>query len=95
MIEFVVGAIANMLTRFLPFMFFKRHTNKFLFLKDDFPIVLLTILTLYILFPEKINFNILNYKLISIAFTIITQLIFRRFLLSIFIGSILYIYLVN
>jgi len=95
MLEILVGALANILTRFLPFVFFKKHAKKFVFLKDDLPVVLITILTLYIVFPKNIDFYILQYQLIGIAATIITHLIFRKFLLSIFIGSLLYIYLIN
>ncbi len=94
MLEILVGALANLLTRFLPFVFLKKHAKRFLFLKDDFPVVLLTILTLYILFPKDIDYT-LKYQLISIVVTIIFHLIFRKFLLSIFIGSFLYIYLIN
>lgn len=95
MLEIIIGAIANLLTRFLPFIFFKKHYKKFLFLKDEFPIVLLTILTLYMLFPEDLNLNELKYKLIGVSITIILHLLFRKFLLSVFIGSFIYILLLN
>jgi len=95
MLEMIIGAIANFFTRFLPFMFFKKHYKKFLFLKDEFPTVLLTILTLYMLFPENSNLNELKYKLIGISITVILHLLFRKFLLSVFIGSFIYILLLN
>ena len=95
MLEILTGALANALTRFLPFVFFKRHADKFIFLKDEFPVVLLTILTFYILFPQELDLNDLKYKLIAIITTIAIHLAFRRFLLSIFVGSFAYIYLAN
>jgi len=95
MFEVLTATFANLLTRFLPFIFLKKYAKKFIFLKDEFPVVLLSILTLYILFPHDIDWNLLKYKLIAIATTIIIHLYFRRFLLSIFIGSFVYIFLVN
>ena len=95
MLEIIISAVANLLTRFLPFIFFKKHYRKFLFLKDEFPIVLLTILTLYMLFPENLNLNELKYKLIGVSITIVLHLLFRKFLLSVFIGSFIYILLIN
>ena len=95
MLEIIIGTVANLLTRFLPFIFFKKHYKKFLFLKDEFPVVLLTILTLYMLFPENLNLNELKYKLIGVSITIILHLLFRKFLLSVFIGSFIYILLLN
>lgn len=95
MLEILVGAIANLLTRFLPLLFLRKHAQKFLFLKDEFPTVLLTILTLYLLFPQEINFHNLKYQLISLIVAMVFHLLFRRFLLSIFVGSFLYIYFIN
>ncbi len=95
MLEILVAAFANILTRFLPFVFFKKHAKKFVFLKDDLPIALLTILTLYVIFQKSVDFYILEYRLLSIVMTIIIHIIFRKFLLSIFIGSLFYIYLIN
>ena len=95
MLEILAAAIANLLTRFLPFIFFKKHYKKFLFLKDEFPVVLLTILTLYMIFPKHLNLNILKEQLIAIGITIILHLLFRRFLLSVFVGSFAYIVLAN
>jgi len=95
MLDLIAAAFANLLTRFLPLLFFKKHYKKFLFLKDQFPVVLLTILTLYILFPKELDLVDLKYKLLGVAVTITIHLLFRRFLLSIFTGSIVYILLVN
>ncbi|GAB6888969.1 hypothetical protein JCM13304A_24710 [Desulfothermus okinawensis JCM 13304] len=95
MLEFLIGAIANLFTRFLPFIFFKKHANKFLFLKEDFPVVLITILTLYILFPDRLNTILLKFQLLGILITITIHLIARNALLSIFLGSLCYIYLIN
>ncbi len=95
MIEILVAAFANFLTRFLPILFLKKHYKRFLFLKEDFPTVLLTILTLYILFPKELDLQILSYELVAIVVTIVIHLLFRRFLLSIFLGSMVYIVLIN
>lgn len=95
MLEILIGAIANLFTRFLPFIFFKNHANKFLFLKDDFPVVLITILTLYILFPVDLNLSVLKFQLVGVLITSVIHLVAQNDLLSIFLGSALYIYLVN
>ncbi|SDN95777.1 Branched-chain amino acid transport protein AzlD [Desulfonauticus submarinus] len=96
MLEIIIGAIANLLTRFLPFIFLKRYSKKFLFLKDELPVVLLTILTLYTIFPTgEVNLNELKFRLIGIIVTSILHLFFRQFLLSVFVGSFCYILLIN
>jgi len=95
MLEITIGAIANLLTRFLPLLFLKKYYKSFLFLKDEFPIILLTILTLYMTFPENLSFKELDYKFIGICVTIIIHLLFRKFLLSIFMGSFVYILMLN
>jgi branched-subunit amino acid transport protein AzlD len=95
MLEIIVGAIANLLTRFLPFIFLKKHYKKFLFLKNEFPIVLLTILTLYMIFTQNLEIKELEYKLIGIGISIFVHIIFRKFLLSVFAGSFVYIFLIN
>ena len=47
------------------------------------------------IFPENLNLNELKYKLIGVSITIILHLLFRKFLLSVFIGSFIYILLLN
>ncbi len=95
MIEILTAAFANFLTRFLPFIFLRKYANRFLFLKDDFPVVLLTILTLYIIFPKNVEFQALSYQLIAILVTVVLHLTFKKALVSIFLGSFFYIFLLN
>ena len=93
--EIIIAAIANLLTRFLPFIFLKKYYKDFLYLKNEFPTVMLTILTLYMIYSKDISILNFSYKLFGVFITIIIHLLFRRFLLSVFIGSLTYIILIN
>jgi len=95
MTEILMAAIANLMTRYLPFIFLKRYYTRLLYLNREFPLVLLVVLTLYMFYAQDASSQILLYKICAILITILIHLIFRRSLLSIFIGSVIYIAIVN
>ena len=95
MSEILMAAIANLMTRYLPFIFLKRYYTRLLYLNREFPAVLLVVLTMYMIYSQDASSQILLYKICGILITILIHLTFRRSLLSIFIGSVIYITIVN
>ncbi len=95
MTEILMAAIANLMTRYLPFIFLKRYYTRLLYLNREFPTVLLVVLTLYMFYAQDASSQILLYKICGILITILIHLAFRRSLLSIFFGSVIYIVIVN
>ena len=93
-----VMAVANYITRVFPFLFFiKRKPPKIiLFVEKNFPPVIMTILIFYTL--GSINFTKAPYGTKEIAAILITALLHYRFgnyLVSIFGGTIFYMFLVQ
>ncbi len=97
-IAITVMAVANFLTRVFPFLFFIKHEPpKFiLFVEKSFPPIIMTILIFYTL--SGVNFTEAPYgtkEIASIFFTAIVHCRFTNYLVSIFGGTIFYMFLVQ
>jgi branched-subunit amino acid transport protein AzlD len=94
----VIMAIVNYFTRVFPFLFFRKNDLPayILFIEKYFPSVIMTILIFYTL--KDINFSLQPYgfkEIGSIVFTAVLHLLFKNYLVSIFIGTIFYMGLVQ
>ncbi len=94
----VVLAVGNFITRVFPFLFFIKHKPpKFiLFIEQSFPPIILTILIFYTL--GSIDFKVAPYgakEVVAILFTALLHFRFRNYLISIFLGTALYMALVQ
>ncbi len=94
----VLMSVANYLTRAFPFLFFIKHSPpKFvLFIEENFPPIIMTILIIYSL--SGVDFEVPPYGAKEISAVIITALLHFRFgnyLVSIFIGTLFYMFLVQ
>lgn len=88
----------NFITRVFPFLFFaKRDLPKSLvFIEKFFPAVIMTILIVYSI--KDVNISIYPYgikEFCSIVFVIILHLVLKNYLISIFLGTISYMMLVQ
>lgn len=93
-----VMALVNLFTRAFPFLFFtKNHLPKSLdFLQKYFPATIMTILVVYsIKDVDYVNSYYGLKEFVSIAFTIIVHMKLKNYLISIFGGTILYMFLVQ
>jgi len=93
-----VMSIANFSTRVFPFLFFsKKEPPKIIkFIANNFPPIIMTILIFYTL--GKIDFTIAPYgtkELLSIFVTGLLHIKFNNYLVSIFVGTIFYMILVQ
>jgi branched-subunit amino acid transport protein AzlD len=93
-----IMALANLLTRAFPFIFFhkKEPHPTIRFISDFFPPIIMTILVFYTL--SEVNFTIAPYgakEIISIIFTTLLHTRFNNYLISIFGGTIFYMYLIH
>lgn len=93
-----IMTIVNYFTRVFPFLFFRKNDlpSYILFIEKYFPSVIMTILIFYTL--KEINFSLVPYgmkELGSIVFTALLHLIFKNYLVSIFIGTLFYMGLVQ
>ncbi len=94
-----IAALATMLTRFLPFLIFKsgRRTPEFLtYIGKALPPAVFGLLVVYCL--KNINVTASPYglpELIGVAAVIVLHLAFRKMLLSIAGGTLIYVLLVN
>ncbi len=93
-----IMAIANFITRVFPFLFFaKKEPPKIIaFIANSFPPIIMTILIFYTL--GKIDFTVAPYgtkELISIVVTALLHIKFNNYLISIFMGTIFYMILVQ
>ena len=92
-------AVATMLTRFAPFLIFgeKRNTPPYLsYLGRALPPAVFGMLVVYCL--KSVSLTASPYglpELISIALVVLLHLVFRRMLLSIGVGTLTYILLLN
>ena len=98
LLAILVMSIANLLTRVFPFLFFvsKEPPKIIIFIEKNFPPIIMTILIFYTL--GKIDFTIAPYgskELISIAITILLHIKFNNYLVSIFLGTLSYMALVQ
>ncbi|ADV45947.1 branched-chain amino acid transporter permease [Nitratifractor salsuginis] len=93
-----VMALANLLTRAAPFLFFSRHRppRLVIFIEQNFPPVILTILILYTL--SGVDLTQAPYgirELLGIAVTVLLHWRWRNYLVSIFGGTAFYMVLVQ
>ena len=93
-----VMALANLLTRVAPFLFFARHRppRAVVFVEENFPPIILTILIFYTL--SSVDFGAVPYGLKELGGIAVTMLLHWRFgnyLLSIFGGTAAYMAMVQ
>ncbi len=94
----VVMSFANFITRVFPFLFFaKKEPPKIIaFIANNFPPIIMTILIFYTL--GKIDFSVAPYglkELIAIIITTLLHIKFNNYLISIFMGTVFYMLLVQ
>lgn len=96
LITIVIVGLATALTRFLPFMIFKKKMPSFVkYLSDVLPSAVMSLLIIYCLKEAVFSkFHSLP-ELICIVFIIVIHKIKRNVLLSISLGTILYMFLVQ
>ncbi len=97
-IAIAIMTVINYFTRVFPFLFYRKNDlpSYILFIEKYFPSVIMTILIFYTL--KEINFSLVPYgmkELGSIVFTALLHLIFKNYLVSIFIGTLFYMGLVQ
>lgn len=93
-----VMAVVNYLTRVFPFLFFRKKElpSYVVFIEKFFPSVIMTILIVYSI--KDVNFAIEPYGLKEVGgiiFTAILHLTLKNYLISIFMGTIFYMVLVQ
>jgi len=98
LLAILVMSIANLITRVFPFLFFssKEPPKIIIFIEKNFPPIIMTILIFYTL--GKIDFTIAPHgskELISIVITILLHIKFNNYLVSIFLGTLSYMSLVQ
>ena len=94
----IVMAGVNFFTRIFPFIFFrKKEPPKIIvYIENYFPPVIMSILIIYSL--KDINFSLMPYglkELGAVVFTALLHLKFNNYLVSIFSGTIFYMFLVQ
>ena len=97
-IAIAIMTVVNYFTRVFPFLFFRKNDLPayILFIEKYFPSVIMTILIFYTL--KDINFSLVPYgikEIGGIVFTALLHLIFKNYLVSIFIGTLFYMGLVQ
>lgn len=97
-IAIAIMTVINYFTRVFPFLFFRKNDLPayILFIEKYFPSVIMTILIFYTL--KDINFSLVPYgikEIGGIVFTALLHLIFKNYLVSIFIGTLFYMGLVQ
>lgn len=93
-----IMAIVNFFTRVFPFLFFRKNElpSYIVFIEKFFPAIIMTILIVYTI--KDIDFAIQPYGLKeigSIIFTSVLHILLKNYLVSIFIGTIFYMGLVQ
>ncbi len=94
----IVMALVNLFTRAFPFIFFKKnHLPKSLdFLQKFFPATIMTILVVYSIKDVDFVNNYYGLKEFgAIIFTVVVHQKFKNYLVSIFGGTIFYMFLVQ
>jgi len=94
----IVMTFANFLTRVFPFLFFVKHEPPawVVFIEKNFPPIIMTILIFYTL--TNVDFTTAPYgmkEITAIALTAFLHIRFNNYLVSIFIGTIFYMGLVQ
>ncbi len=97
-IAIVVMAVANYITRVFPFLFFinKKPPHIIIFVEKNFPPIIMSILIFYSL--SSIDFTKAPYgakEIISIIITALLHYRFKNYLVSIFGGTIFYMFLIQ
>jgi branched-subunit amino acid transport protein AzlD len=97
-IAIAIMAFVNFFTRVFPFLFFRKKESPsyILFIERFFPPVIMTILIVYSI--KDVDFTVLPYGLKevgSILFTGILHITLKNYLVSIFSGTIFYMFLVQ
>ncbi len=93
-----VMAVVNYFTRVLPFLFFKNKDlpSYLVFVGEKFPAIIMTILVVYSI--KDIDFANELYglkEILSIVFTALLHIYLKNYLVSIFLGTIFYMFLVQ
>ncbi|HIP11492.1 MAG TPA: branched-chain amino acid ABC transporter [Arcobacter sp.] len=93
-----VMTIANFITRVVPFLFFakKEPPEYIVFIEKSFPPIIMTILIFYTL--GKIDFSVAPYglkELFAVSLTTVLHIKYSNYLVSIFLGTAFYMYLVQ
>jgi len=93
-----VMSVANFLTRVFPFLFFakKEPPSSIVFIEKNFPPIIMTILIFYIL--TGIDFASAPYgtkEVVSIILTAFLHIRFNNYLVSIFVGTLFYMGLIQ
>jgi branched-subunit amino acid transport protein AzlD len=94
----LVMALVNMFTRVFPFLFFRKNVlpSYIVYVEKFFPSVIMTILILYTL--KDIDFALAPYgikEIGAVLFTAVLHLTLKNYLVSIFSGTIFYMFLVQ
>jgi branched-subunit amino acid transport protein AzlD len=97
-IAIAIMSVISFFTRLLPFLFFKKRElpDSLEFIGKYFPAIILTILVFYTL--KDINFVLFPYglkEILAIIFTAVLHILMKNYLLSIFLGTIFYMGLVQ
>jgi len=97
-IAIAIMAGINLLTRVFPFVFFaKKDLPKSMeFIEKFFPATIMTILVFYTL--KDIDFSLYPYgakEILGIIFTATLHLTLKNYLVSIFLGTIFYMFMVQ
>lgn len=98
LLPILVMSFANFITRVFPFLFFtKKESPKVVsFIANSFPPIIMTILIFYTL--GKIDFTLAPYgfkELLAILVTAFLHIRFKNYLVSIFLGTLFYMCLVQ
>lgn len=97
-IAIFIMTLVNYFTRAFPFLFFskKQLPNYLIFIAKYFPAIIMSILIVYTL--KDVDFRTEFYglkEIFSILFTAILHLVFKNYLVSIFLGTISYMVLIQ
>ena len=96
LITILVVGFSTLLTRFLPFMIFKKKVPSFVkYLSDVLPSAVMSLLVIYCLKEAIFSTYHCLPEVICIIFIIIVHKIKRNVLLSISLGTVLYMVLVQ
>jgi len=94
----LIMAAANLLTRALPFLFFvkKEPPKAILFIEKNFPPIIMIILIFYTLSSIDFKHQLYGLKeIFSIIVTAFLHIRFNNYLVSIFLGTLFYMFLVQ
>ena len=95
-IAIFIMVLVNYFTRAFPFLFFnkKQLPSYLIFIAKYFPAIIMSILIVYTL--KDVDFRTEFYglkEIVSILFTAILHLVFKNYLVSIFLGTLSYMVL--